>query len=121
MIAKYPPEGGTWDKAGEAVDVEQAFDCSHADIVTEFWSRARRIFSGFLQGIRTLKGKSHPLKITKSLKSGTRLSAITCLYFRTSQRLNTIGVKPTQRGRTSEPRGWKRRSPSHPFNVCCPS
>src|SRR5271169_5111500 len=68
MIAKYPPEGGTWDKAGEAVDVEQAFDCSHADIMTEFWSRARRIFSGFLQGIRTLKGKSHPLKITKSHK-----------------------------------------------------
>jgi hypothetical protein len=68
MIPKYPPEGGGRDKAGEAVDVEQAFDFCHADIVTEFWSRARRIFSGFLQGIQTLKGEIYPLKITKSQK-----------------------------------------------------
>jgi hypothetical protein len=67
MIPKYPPEGGARDKAGKAVDVKQAFDFCHADIVTEFWSRARRIFSGFLQGIRALKAETYPLKITKSL------------------------------------------------------
>jgi hypothetical protein len=67
MIPKYPPEGGARDEAGEAVDVEQAFDFCHADIVTEFWSRARRILAGILQRIRRLKGESYPLKITKSL------------------------------------------------------
>jgi hypothetical protein len=37
MVPKYPPEGEERDEAGEAIDVQQAFDFSHADIVTEFW------------------------------------------------------------------------------------
>jgi hypothetical protein len=66
MVPKYPLEGGEGDKAGEAIDVEQAFDFCHADIVTEFRSIAIIIPPGFFRGIRALKGESYPLKFTKS-------------------------------------------------------
>ena len=62
-----PLRGGEGDKAGEAIDVEQAFDFCHADIVTEFRSIAIIIPPGFFQGIFASKGKSYPLKFTKSL------------------------------------------------------
>jgi hypothetical protein len=68
MIPKFPSEGGKRDEAGEAVDVEQALDVCHADIVTEFRSGAISIFSGFFQGIRAPQGKNHPLKNAKSQK-----------------------------------------------------
>jgi hypothetical protein len=62
MIPKFPSEGGKRDEAGEAVDVEQALDFCHADIVTEFRKSAISIFSGFSQGIRALMDENHPLK-----------------------------------------------------------
>ena len=68
MVPKYPLEGGEGDKAREAIDVEQAFDFCHADIVTEFWSNAIGIFFGFFRGIRASKDKTHPLKTAKSRK-----------------------------------------------------
>jgi hypothetical protein len=68
MVPKYPLEGREGDKAGEAIDVEQAFDFCHADIVTEFRSIAIIIPPGFFQGILPLKDKSYPLKFTKSQK-----------------------------------------------------
>jgi len=67
MVPKYPLERGEGDKAGEAIDVEQAFDFCHADIVTEFRSIAISIPPDFFQGIRALRGESYPLKFTKSL------------------------------------------------------
>jgi hypothetical protein len=67
MIPKYPPERGKRNEAGEAVDVEQAFDFCHADIVTEFRESAITISSGFFQGIRALASENHPLKNAKSL------------------------------------------------------
>jgi len=54
MVPKYPLERGEGDKAGEAIDVEQAFDFCHADIVTEFRSIAISIPPDFFQGIRAL-------------------------------------------------------------------
>src|ERR1035438_9815518 len=66
MVPKYPLERGEGYKAGGAIDVEQAFDFCHADIVTEFRSIAIIIPPGFFQGIRALKGESYPLKFTKS-------------------------------------------------------
>ncbi len=66
MVSKYPLEGGEGDKAGEAIDVEQAFDFCHTGIVTELRSIAIIIPPGFFQGIRALKGESYPLKFTKS-------------------------------------------------------
>ena len=66
MVPKYPLEGGEGDKAGEAIDVEQAFDFCHADIVTEFRRIAIIIPPGFFQGIRAVKDESYPLKFTKS-------------------------------------------------------
>ena len=66
MVPKYPLEGGEGDKAGEAIDVEQAFDYCHADIVTEFRASAIAISPGFFQGIRAPQGKNHPLKNAKS-------------------------------------------------------
>ena len=66
MVPKYPLEGGERDKAGKAIDVQQAFDFCHADIVTEFRSIAIIIPPGFFQEIHALKGKSYPLKFTKS-------------------------------------------------------
>jgi hypothetical protein len=67
MIPKYPSEGGERDETGEAVDVEQALDFCHADIVTEFRDGAISIFSGFFQGIRALTGENHPLKNAMNL------------------------------------------------------
>ncbi len=69
MIPKYPSEGGKRDEAGEAIDVEQAFDFCHADIVTEFRSGAITISPGFFQGIRTLKDEIYPLNSAKTLIS----------------------------------------------------
>jgi hypothetical protein len=66
MVPKYPLEGGEGGKSREAIDVEQAFDFCHADIVTEFRSIAILIPPGFFQGIRALKGESYPLKFAKS-------------------------------------------------------
>jgi hypothetical protein len=66
MIPKYPPEGGERDETREAIDVEQALDFCHADIVTEFPSGAISICYGFFQGIRALKDENHPLKNAKS-------------------------------------------------------
>jgi hypothetical protein len=66
MIPKYPLEGGEGYKAGEAKDVEQAFDFCHADIVTEFRSIAIIIPPGLFQGICAWKGESYPLNFTKS-------------------------------------------------------
>ena len=68
MVPKYPLEGRERDKPGEAIDVEQAFDFCHADIVTEFRSIAIIIPPGFFQGSRALKDENHPLKFTKSRK-----------------------------------------------------
>jgi hypothetical protein len=68
MVPEHSTEGGARDKAGKAIDVEQAFDFSHADIMTEFRSIAISISPGFFQGIRALKDKSYPLKFTKSRK-----------------------------------------------------
>jgi hypothetical protein len=68
MIPKYPPEGGEGDEAGEAVSVEQTFDFCHADIVTEFRSIAISISPGVFRGIRTLKGKNHPLNSAMNQK-----------------------------------------------------
>ena len=73
MVPKYPLEGGEGDKAGEAIDVEQAFDFCHADIVTEFRSIAIVIPPGFFQGIRALNGEIYPLKFTKSQKISRRV------------------------------------------------
>jgi hypothetical protein len=67
MIPKYPSERGQRHKAGEAIDVQQAFEFCHADIVTQFRSTAISIFSGGFQGIRPLNGQIHPLKSAKSL------------------------------------------------------
>jgi hypothetical protein len=69
MIPKYPSEGGKRDEAGEAVDVEQALDFCHADIVTEFRESAITISSGFFQEIRASVGENHPLKNAKSQKA----------------------------------------------------
>jgi hypothetical protein len=68
MIPKYPSEGGERNKAREAIDVRKTFDFCHADIVTEFRTIAISIFSGYFQGIRTLKNEIYPLKSAKSLK-----------------------------------------------------
>ena len=76
MVPKSPLEGGEGDKAGEAIDVEQAFDFCHADIVTEFRSIAIIIPPGFFQGIFASKGKSYPLKFTKSLKKGAKFEML---------------------------------------------
>jgi hypothetical protein len=67
MIAKHASKGGERDEAREAVDVEQAIDFCHADIVTEFRERAITISPGFFQGIRALTDENHPLKNAKSL------------------------------------------------------
>ena len=67
MIPKYPSERGKGDEAREAIDVEQAFDFCHADIVTEFRSIAIIIPPDYFQGILALKDESCPLKFTKSL------------------------------------------------------
>jgi hypothetical protein len=71
MIPKYPSERGKRDKAGEAIDVQQALACCHADIVTEFRGSAISIFPVFFQGIRALIGEFHPLKSAKSQKRET--------------------------------------------------
>jgi hypothetical protein len=47
MIPKYPSERGQRHKAGEAIDVQQAFAFCHADIVTEFRGSAISIFRIF--------------------------------------------------------------------------
>jgi hypothetical protein len=62
MIPKYPPERGERDEAREAIDVQQALDFWHADIVTEIRASAISISSGVFQGIRALNGKIYPLK-----------------------------------------------------------
>jgi hypothetical protein len=66
MIPEYPPEGRERDESREAIDVEQALDFCHVDIVTEFRSSAISICSGFFQGIRALKDEIYPLKNAKS-------------------------------------------------------
>jgi hypothetical protein len=61
MIPKYPSEGVERDETREAIDVQQALDFCHADIVTGFRESAITIFSGFFQGIRALLDEIHPL------------------------------------------------------------
>jgi hypothetical protein len=67
MIPKDPAKAGARNEAGETVNVREAINPWHADIVTDFRSIAISFLSEVSRGNRALKDENYPLKNAKSL------------------------------------------------------